>query len=372
MGCEKVDNFTLRIEDKASKTVNIFLKKLLEQKLLDAILVPVKISNKKSVFQSLITDPNKLDDANVFAPVLPINSAILISRFTKFEPSKKKIGVVLRECESRALVELFKLRQINLENIILIGVDCGGTFSVNDYNLLVDEGKCPTKQLFDKIGNVRVACEICEYFTPQNSDITIGLIGMDLKKILFQANTDSGKEIINELKIKEAKKIKDEVKIREKEIEKIKNEKIKKRDKAFEDITEEISGIENLSSVFASCINCHNCMKVCPVCYCRECFFDSPTFDLESEKYLRRADKKGIIKMPTDTMLFHITRMNHVGITCVGCGMCEDACPSKIPLTKIFKMVSCDAQKMFDYVAGRSLKEELPLITFKEEELEPR
>lgn len=364
-------DFLLSVDDKPQSTVNIFLKRIFEQKLVDALLVPVKISSKKNVFQTLITDPKLLDNANVFAPVLPINSSILISRLTKFESSKKKIGVILRECESRALVELVKLKQANMENIIIIGVDCFGTFSVNDYSDIVKEGKCPTKKLFENSGNVRVACEMCEHFTPQNSDISIGMFGMDFKKILFKANTDTGEEILKKVKIDNVIKIKDEDKKREKDIEKIKNDRVKKREKAFEEIKNEISGIENLSSVFASCINCHNCMTVCPVCYCRECFFDSPTFDLESEKYTKKAEKKGMLKMPTDTLLFHITRMNHIGITCVSCGLCEEACPSNIPLAKIFNMVSYNTQKMFDYVAGKNPDEELPLITFKEEELEP-
>jgi len=36
----------------------------------------------------------------------------------------------------------------------------------------------------------------------------------------------------------------------------------------------------------------------------------------------------------------------------------------------IFRMVGDRVQKVFDYVPGRSLDEELPLSTFKEEELQ--
>lgn len=367
-----MSNFQLKIQKEPKITVNNFLKNILLQKLVSALLVPIELPSKKCVFQSLITEPKMLDFANVFAPVMPVNSATLISRLTKFEPSKRKIGVVLRECENRALIELVKLKQANLENIIIIGVDCLGTYSVNEYSNLVKEKENPTKQIFGNHGNLRTACDICEYFTPKNSDITIGIIGTDFSKILFLGNTKEGKKILKNVKISEKRDIKGEDKKREKEIEKLYKDRIKKRDKVFEEIKRDINGIENLLNVFATCINCYNCMSSCPACYCRECFFKSPTFDLEFEKYYRNALKKGILKMPTDTLLFHITRMNHVGITCVGCGICEEVCPSNIPLTKIFKMVSHSAQKLFDYCPGRSLDEELPLITFKEEELEPR
>ena len=84
------------------------------------------------------------------------------------------------------------------------------------------------------------------------------------------------------------------------------------------------------------------------------------------------SERKGMIKMPTDTLLFHITRFAHMVTSCVACGMCEQACPSGIPLLSIYKAVGLNAQGEFDYVPGRDLDEEMPLTTFKEEELQPR
>ena len=76
------------------------------------------------------------------------------------------------------------------------------------------------------------------------------------------------------------------------------------------------------------------------------------------------------MRMPTDTLLFHLTRMTHMGASCIGCGACEEACPSDIPLLKIFQLIGNDVQKLFDYVPGRSLEDELPPTAFKEDELE--
>jgi formate dehydrogenase subunit beta len=73
--------------------------------------------------------------------------------------------------------------------------------------------------------------------------------------------------------------------------------------------------------------------------------------------------------MPTDTLLFHLTRLNHMVSSCVGCGLCQEACPNDVPVFSIFRTVGDKVQKVFDYVPGRSLEEVLPLATFKEDEL---
>ena len=61
-----------------------------------------------------------------------------------------------------------------------------------------------------------------------------------------------------------------------------------------------------------------------------------------------------------------------MAVSCVGCGMCEQACPAKIPLLALFKGVGEDLQKVFEYSPGKSMKDPLPLVVYREEELEPQ
>jgi formate dehydrogenase subunit beta len=199
--------------------------------------------------------------------------------------------------------------------------------------------------------------------------ITIGLLGVDLsQELILQANTEEGEKVIETLGLSETENAL--VQKREAAVSQILSEIKKQRQEFFKRTEEEIGGLENLASVFAPCIKCHNCKTVCPVCYCRECFFDSPTFDLEADRYLGLADKRGAIRMPVDTLFFHITRMTHMSASCVGCGCCEEACPNDIPLLKIFQLTGDRVQKLFDYIPGRNLEDELPAAAFREDELQ--
>jgi formate dehydrogenase subunit beta len=126
---------------------------------------------------------------------------------------------------------------------------------------------------------------------------------------------------------------------------------------------------ELLETISSLCVNCKNCRAVCPICYCKQCVFDGNVFKYPLEKYLTQSGKRGVLTMPPDKLLFHLTRMSHVATSCVACGRCESACPNGIPLGRIYQKISTAAQEALSYVAGRSLDEELPLMIFQEDEL---
>jgi formate dehydrogenase subunit beta len=111
-------------------------------------------------------------------------------------------------------------------------------------------------------------------------------------------------------------------------------------------------------------------MRVCPVCYCRQCYFDSEAFKLPPENYFERARKKGSLRLPADTLLFHLGRMSHMVLSCVSCGTCEDACPMSLPVGQIFSLVADNAQRQLNYDPGRSREDPLPASVYQEEELE--
>ena len=114
----------LRVEEKnIVLSIQNFLKSVLALEDIEAILVPLHKKSNNRIMPELVSDPALLEDADPIAPAFAINAAKLVSKLTH-RPMGKKIAVVLRSCEIRALIELVKLKQANLEDIIIIGVDC--------------------------------------------------------------------------------------------------------------------------------------------------------------------------------------------------------------------------------------------------------
>ncbi|MCL0075709.1 4Fe-4S binding protein [Dehalococcoidia bacterium] len=365
----------LKVKDgNLPNAIKDFLKGLLEKNLVEALLVPVELPSGNNVILTLVTEVEKLEDARPLAPVMPVNAAKIVSTLTKLAPSEKKIGVILRSCELRALTELVKLKQADLTNLILIGIDCLGTCSVATYGMFCRENASPAEEFLKRVADgddslLREACRICEYPAPINSeasDITIGLIGMDWKEgILLQAASPEGELIIDALELG----AEGDPSQREAALAALTEERIRQRDLLLQQTEQELKGLDNMLQLLAPCVACHNCRIACPICYCKECLLDSPTMvEFEAEKYVSWAEQKGALRMPADSLLFHLVRLNHMATSCVGCGLCEDACPNGIALMKPFRLVGLRVQRLFDYLPGRSLDDELPLTAYREEE----
>lgn len=363
---------TIAIENTAPETAQALLKTLLERGIVEALLLPWQLPAGDSVAPTLVTDPARLDGAALWAPVMPINAARAVANLTA-TGNKPKLGAVLRPCEIRALVELVKLEQASLDNALIIGVDCPGAYTVVDYAQMARDGFDPAADLLAQAAGAamtpvegrqfREGCRICERPVPEGEHVavTLGLFGAGEGQLLIQARDD----VAETLGLKEA----GEPPARRQAIEKLVAERTQARDAAYAEFRDRVGSVEGLLAEFSTCIRCHNCMINCPICYCKECIFRTATFDHESDLYYRWADRKGAVRMLPDTTLFHLTRLNHMVTSCVGCGACTDACPSDIPVATIFRTVGQKTQALFDYTPGLSLTDEIPLTVFRENEL---
>lgn len=366
------------LEGRVEETVRGFLKSLLEKGVVEALLVPKRLPSKDGFVQTLIHDPGKMDGVCFLSPTMPVQSAKVASNLS-IKNLSKKVAVLLKACEIRAVVELAKFLQVKLDHLILIGVDCPGTFEVTDYSKHLQEGKDGEALIGELLKAMekgddslpqgyafRTACQMCEYPVPK-AELHLKLFG-------YRTGEEIGIEIADSLeKELEEKGLifapAEEPPARKGVVEKVVAERVKRRDAAFSAFRQEVQDLSAFLDRFSTCIRCHNCMVACPICYCKECVFRTAVFEHEGDQFLRWADRKGGIRMPTDTLIFHLIRMSHMVTSCIGCGLCDSACPSRLPVATLFRSVGEKIQKMFSYIPGRDVKEVPPVATFKEDEL---
>ncbi|MEJ2168938.1 MAG: Coenzyme F420 hydrogenase/dehydrogenase, beta subunit C-terminal domain [Desulfobacterales bacterium] len=352
-----------------------FFQKILETEEIRALLVPQHLPMKNMVMPTLVTDSDHLNGIDPLAPAFPMNAARIVARLTR-KPIGAKVAAVLRPCELRAFVELVKLKQARTDEVILIGMDCLGAFQNKDYFKLMGQDATESTVAFyqrvlqgksAEIGGVALApaCRACEFPVAENADIQIGLYGMDIEQsLLVKSQTEAGDQILHLIDLAAA----DEPHARRDTIDALIKQRTKYRDEMFASTWEATENLEKLSTYFATCVNCYNCRVACPVCYCKECVFVTDVFNHDPSQYLRWAGRKGIIKMPTDTLFYQLTRLVHMSTACVGCGQCSNACPNDIPVMELFRTIAQKTQQAFDYEAGKRIDQEPPLSTFREDE----
>jgi formate dehydrogenase subunit beta len=352
-----------------------FFEDLLKLGEIKAILVPQHLATKNMVMPTLVTEPDHLNGVDPLAPAFPMNTAKIISKLTR-KPSGAKIVAVLRPCEIRAFFELVKLKQGSRDGVVLIGIDCLGAYPNKDYIRFIEQnGKDSTLKFcknilgrkneeIDRV-DLAAACKACEHPVAKNADVSIGLYGIDINaQLLIQSQSESGTNLLNQLELSEI----NEPASRKDAIAAVVTRRKAYRDEMFAKTREATNNLEKMTAYFASCINCYNCRVACPVCYCKECVFVTDVFNHDPWQYLRWASRKGIIKMPTDTLFYHITRLAHMSTACVGCGQCSNACPNDVPVMELFRTVALGTQQAFEYEAGRSLEQEPPMSAFREDE----
>jgi formate dehydrogenase subunit beta len=322
--------------------------------------VVVMAKQEDGYYYSFFDKSSNLEEIKPFHPVMKMNGGKIVSLITKENPNNNKFLFILKPCEVRAAIELKKLNQIDIESCIFVSYTCPGVLNFKEGNNYSE-----TESLIENFKNgnidedVRELCKTCTQFSGEGADILI-----DLFKGKFVSLNAKGEEFLSKIsfdfdkEFDESDTIKNLRQLKENNL----NELVKKQKEFFTDE-------EKIIEYFDKCIGCHACNHVCPICYCRHCYFESDTFKYYPDSIRTKLDTRKAIRLPMDRIMFHLGRVTHMAASCVGCGMCEDVCPVNIKVGQFFKYTGSQIQNVFQYEPGVNREDVLPLLTFKQEEL---
>jgi formate dehydrogenase (coenzyme F420) beta subunit len=356
----------LKTDGNPQAAIRSMLGDMLSAKLVDAVLVAARTPYSALPMPTLCSDPAKLETADPLAPVAPFNAARQAASILQHDAGRR-VAVVLRPCEVRALIELAKLHQCTLGNSILIGIECLGRMENDVYLETLKGVPNLVAEFYQSDGyqdRLTSACQACIAFQPSAVDVTLCLFGYDpADSIGLNALTDKGRSLLHALGMSPTQPPES----REAVYKALLERRRQGRAALLHDVESQTDNIRKLQEYFATCLNCYNCRVACPVCYCKECVFATDVFAHPPEVLLRRATKRGAVKLPADTTMFHLTRMAHMSHACVACGHCTSVCPSHIAVADIFIKVAVETQALYHYEAGRDVDEPIPLLVFEKE-----
>ncbi|WP_214021377.1 Coenzyme F420 hydrogenase/dehydrogenase, beta subunit C-terminal domain [Methanoculleus sp.] len=365
------------------------LKFALENKIVDAVLAVKKGVDLYDAVPTIITDPAEIGQT---AGSLHCGT-LLISKLVKKYldgAGDMRIGVTVKGCDAMGLYELAKRNQVNLDNLLLIGVNCGGSvspvsarkmirekFGVDPDSVVkeeIDKGQfiIVTKdgqhkgismdELEDEGFGRRSNCRRCKMKVPRQADLACGnwgVIGDKAGKATFvEVCSEKGANLLDAA-VKAGAVATEPANPKGIEIRgKVENAMLKLGDKwrarYFEGLGEGKERLEKIMEDTSRCIKCYACIENCPICYCVDC-----------------STKKTYLVPPGELpvpFMFHLIRFAHISDSCVNCGQCEENCPMEIANSLYMHSLQTDMERMFGHTPGVNM--DLPILALVEEKAE--
>ena len=302
-----------------------FLKAIWEYAGLDGMLVPMYQTGHKSVKQMVIHHPDSLKEADPFVPLMQVNASRMVIQWARKHPNDH-IAAVLRACEIRALSEQIKNTGVELENWLMIAVDCPSCFPLKDFEWRIEKVGSVEALTKDVLRNARQggialdrfrsACGMCTRPGSPHEDICIELLGLPARDtILVNIYNDVILEKLNLGEVCDGLATQELVDQREDMLRNIEQRRERIRERQMRDLRPGLpTNLEQLAAFLMDCQPCVNCLEVCPV-----------HAEILVPAVLNR-------RLTPDLLRDWL-------IACAECGMCEQACPKEMPLVAIMDRI---------------------------------
>jgi len=235
------------------------------------------------------------------------------------EPDLRPVGIIIKPCDSKTIVELIKENIVPRERVKIIGVVSKGSinpkkleriianiplekrvnFSIKEKNenFILEYGGENLTVPKEKI--LAEKCKVCVTHNPVISDLVIG-----------DKETEFHADEFNDVKEFEKMTTEERWKFWEREL--------------------------------SHCVRCYACRNACALCYCEECIFDRT-------KPYRWNEKSTNLK---ENLFYHMVRAMHLAGRCVDCEECERVCPMDIPIRKLNRFLIMRGKERFKVTPG--------------------
>lgn len=271
--------------------------------------------------------PEDVDEL-VWGPLNAANLAVYLPLF-----KGKKVGIVVKGCDSRSVVELLQENLVAREDVTIFALPCEGTLDMGRVN--------------EKLGRYNVVGGIAHGAT----NITITTDGQehDFSMAEYAQNKCRGctepEAVLSDVRMGDSPLVQGEAPV--------------PQELALLDAMNLDERRSFWRTQMERCLRCYACRNACPMCVCRDyCISDSRDPHWMTQE-------AGV----TQKLFFQTIHALHLAGRCTGCGECQRACPVGIPILGLRQHIARTVGELFDnYRAGIDPAAVPPLLGYEVEE----